>query len=292
MKKFILLYVLPLFSFAQLTTNPNTIEVDQSVTITIDINSSETDCNGINSPEKVYLHSGVGDDSDPWGYNVVGNWGMDDGVGEMNDNGDGTWSITFVPAEYYNLTPSQVSTVTKMGLVFRSEDGSQELKDNGCSDFFLNIGAFQVTMINPDDGDVIVVDMGAQTQILAQNTNGPANYELFINGNSYHVVNGTAFYQSSFISNITENKQCSLVITQGSNSVTKNFNIYVNATTEQMIPENLEEGLNYNVDDPTKAILVLNAPLKDFVYVAGSFNNWSPGSEYAMKKPLTLIFFG
>ena len=292
MKKFILLYTFPIFSFAQLTTNPITIEVDQSVTITIDINSSETDCNGMNSPEKVYLHSGVGDDSDPWGYNVVGNWGMDDGVGEMNDNGDGTWSITFIPAEYYNLTPSQVSTVTKMGLVFRSEDGSQELKDNGCSDFFLNIGAFQVTMINPDDGDVIVVDMGAQTQILAQNTNGPANYELFINGNSYHVVNGTTFYQSSFISNITENMQCSLIITQGSSSVTKNFNIYVNATTEQMIPENLEEGLNYNIDDPTKAILVLNAPLKDFVYVAGSFNDWNPGSEYAMKKnPSSDIFW-
>ena len=88
-----------------------------------------------------------------------------------------------------------------MGLVL-SEDGSQELKDNGCSDFFLNIGAFQVTMINPNDGDVVVVEMGGQTQILAQNTNGPANYEL--NGNSYHIVNGTTFYQSSFVSNITE----------------------------------------------------------------------------------------
>ena len=56
MKKFILLYIFPLFSFAQLTTNPNTIEIDQSVTITIDINSSETDCNGMNSPKKfIYI---------------------------------------------------------------------------------------------------------------------------------------------------------------------------------------------------------------------------------------------
>ena len=284
MRNFIIVFIFPLLSFSQITTDPSTIEVDQTITITVDINSDESNCNGMNSPNKVYLHSGVGDDSDPWGYNVVGNWGMDDGVGEMSDNGDGTWSITFIPEEYYNLTPSQVSTVTKMGLVFRSEDGSQELKDNGCSDFFLNIGAFQVTMINPTDGNVVVVEMGGQTQILAQNTNGPANYELFINGNSYNVVNGTTFYQSSFISNITENKQCSLVITQGSSSVTKNFTIYVNATIEQIIPENLQEGINYNIDDPTKAILVLNVPLKDFVYVAGSFNDWNPGSEYAMKK--------
>ena len=284
MKKFILLYVFPLFSFAQLTTNPSPIEVDQSVTITIDINSSETNCNGMNSPEKVYLHSGVGDDSDPWGYNVVGNWGQDDGVGEMTDNGDGTWSITFIPEEYYNLTPSQISTVTKMGLVFRSEDGSQELKDNGCSDFFLNIGAFQVTMINPGDNNVEIVEMGGQTQILAQNTNGPANYELFVNDISYHAVDGTTFYQSSFISNITENKHCTLVVTQGSGSVIKNFTIYVNGTIEQLVPEGLVEGLNYNLNDPTKATLVLNAPYKDFVYVAGSFNDWNPGSEHAMKK--------
>ena len=35
-------------------------------------------------------------------------------------------------------------------------------------------------MINPNDGDVVVVEMGGQTQILAQNTNGPANYELLL----------------------------------------------------------------------------------------------------------------
>ena len=291
MKNIILLFFFPLLSIAQITTSPSTIEVDQSVTITVDINSSASDCNGINSPNKVYLHSGVGDDSDPWGFNVIGNWGQDDGVGEMTDNGDGTWSITFIPEQYYNLTPSQASTVTKMGLVFRSEDGLQELKDNGCTDFFLNIGAFQVTMINPSS-DVVIVDMGSQTQIIAQNSNGPANYELFIDGVSYHTASNTTFYQSIFISNITENKQCSLVVTQGSSNVIKNFNIYVNATIEQNIPNGLEEGLNYNANDPTKVTLVLNAPFKDFVYVAGSFNNWNPSHEHAMKiNPTSDIFW-
>ncbi len=291
MKNIILLIFFPLLSIAQITTSPSIIEVDQSVTITVDINSFASDCNGINSPSKVYLHSGVGDDSDPWGFNVIGNWGQDDGVGEMTDNGDGTWSITFIPEQYYNLTSSQANTVTKMGLVFRSEDGSQELKDNGCTDFFLNIGAFQVTMINPSN-DVIIVDMGGQTQILAQNSNGPANYELFVDGVSFHTASNTTFYQSIFVSNITENKQCSLVVTQGSSNVTKNFNIYVNATIEQNIPNGLQEGLNYNANDPTKITLVLNAPLKDFIYVSGSFNNWNPKYEDAMKKnPNSDIFW-
>jgi hypothetical protein len=42
----------------------------------------------------------------------------------------------------------------------------------------------------------------------------------------------------------------------------------------------LLDGINYNDDDATKAILVLDAPLKDFIYVAGSFNNWQPTSAF------------
>ena len=128
------------YCFTQITTTPSPFEVDQSVTITIDENSSATNCNGFNNPNKVYMHSGIGSDSEPWGFSVIGNWGQDDGVGEMNNNGDGTWSITIVPENYFGLTTEQASSVTKMGLVFRNEDGSQEFKDNGCSDFFLNVG--------------------------------------------------------------------------------------------------------------------------------------------------------
>ncbi|PHK20928.1 alpha-amylase, partial [Nostoc linckia z15] len=58
------------------------------------------------------------------------------------------------------------------------------------------------------------------------------------------------------------------------------------------MPAGLEDGINYNSSDATKATLVLDAPGKDFVYVAGSFNNWTPGSDYAMRKdPATGKFY-
>ena len=284
MKKLVLLYLLPVLGFAQVSTNPSPIEINQQVTITVDINSTASNCNGMNNPNKVYLHSGVGTDSDAWGVSVVGNWGQDDGVGEMTNNGDGIWSITFVPQTYYSLSAAEASTITKMGMVFRSEDGSQELKDNGCSDFFFNVGAFQVSMINPNSSGVVLVNSGGQTQILASNTNGPANYELFVDGMSYHTASNTTFYQSSFVTNITENKTCQLVVSQGSNNVTKNFNIFVNNTVSQAIPSGLQQGINYNENDSSKATLVLEAPFKDFIYVAGSFNNWTPSANHAMKK--------
>ena len=63
------------------------------------------------------------------------------------------------------------------------------------------------------------------------------------------------------------------------------------ATMLETMPAGLENGINYSVDN-TKAVLVLEAPGKDFVYVAGSFNNWQPNSSYAMKKdPVTNKFW-
>ena len=269
--------------FAQVATNPSPIEVNVPVTITVDANSVATDCNGFNNPTKVYAHLGIGNDADPWGFDVIGNWGQDDGVGEMTDNGDGTWSITITPDTYFNLTAGEEASATKMGMVFRNEDGSQELKDNGCNDFFFNVGAFQVTMINPNDSGVILVNSGSNTQIIAQNTNGSANYELFVNGSSFHTAT-TTFYQSPLITNITSNLYCQLVVTQGASSISKPFVILVNNTVTQSMPAGLEEGINYDSGNTTKATLVLDAPNKDFIYVAGSFNNWEPASIDAMKK--------
>ena len=285
MKKILFLLLLfPLSFFSQvLSYNPNPFEVNQQVTITVDIASDETNCNSINNPSSVYMHSGIGDDNSPWGFSVIGNWGQDDGVGQMSDNGDGTWSITITPSDYFNLDTNQSSLATRMGLVFRNEDGTQELKDDGCSDFFINVGAFQVDLINPDSSGIILVENNGGTQILAQNTNGNADYELYANGELVDSQTNTNFYNGYLFSNLNENQYCELYISQGESTIIKKFTILVDNTTVQSIPSNLEDGINYSGDN-TKITLVLSAPNKDFIYVSGNFNFWSPDSEYAMKK--------
>jgi hypothetical protein len=89
-------------------------------------------------------------------------------------------------------------------------------------------------------------------------------------------------------SNITSNQNYELEVLQGTTTITKKFSVIVNpGANELVMPANLVDGINYNPTDATKATLVLDAPLKDFVYVAGSFNNWQPTSAYAMKKDPT-----
>jgi len=279
----ILILLLPILFFGQVTTSPSPIEIDQSVTITMDATSTATDCNGFTTnPSKVYMHAGIGDDDNAWDFDVIGNWGQDDGIGEMTDNGDDTWSITFTPNSYFNLTSAEESSATKMGMVFRNADGTKEFKKSGCVDFIFNVGSFQVTMINPNTNETKYVDTGGSLTVMAQNTNGAADYELFANGTSITTEN-TTFLNFNH-TNITENISYELVVTQSSSSVSKFFNVVINpGTISATIPVGLEEGINYNSTDATKAILVLNAPLKDFVYVVGSFNNWQPTVADAMK---------
>ena len=272
------------FAFAQVTITPNPFEVNESITITVDINSSATDCNGLSNPTKVYMHSGVGDGFNAFGISVVGNWGQDDGVGEMTNQGGGMFSITITPETYYSLTAAQAANVIQMGMVFRSADGSQELKASGCSDFIYDVGTFQVSLTSPSS-DTTILNSGEDLTITATNIGGNASYTLKADGTIIDTNSSTNSY--SFVdSNITTNKNYELITELGGTTITKTFSALVDPGSNiGIMPITYQEGITY-IDDNT-AVLVLYASGKDFVYVAGSFNNWQPDATYAMKKDPT-----
>ncbi len=288
MKRIALLFCLiTSFVFAQqVTISPATFNVTDQITITVSFASST--CNTMTSnPAKVYIHSGIGPSSNAW-TTVVGNWGLDDGVGLMTNNGNGTWSITMTPSVYFNLNATQQSNATKMGMVFRNATGTQTLKlAPSCGDFFFNVGYFQTTLITPAENSSTLIASGGSRSISASNTNGNANYNLKANGVSIDAVSNVASYTFNH-TNITSNQNYELVITQGTSSQTKKFSVIVTPpTVSEALPSGKLDGINYDATDATKAILVLDAPGKDYVYVAGSFNNWQPDSSYAMKKDVS-----
>ncbi len=288
MKKIIFLFLLiTSVGFSQqVTISPASFNVTDAITITVSFASAT--CNTMTAnPTKVYMHSGIGTDVNAWGLSVIGNWGLDDGVGLMTNNGNGTWSKTITPSVYFGLNASQQLSATKMGMVFRNATGTQTLKlAPSCGDFFFNVGYFQTTLVTPTVSSSTVIASGGSLTISANNTNGNANYNLLANGTSINTFTGSSY---SFIdSNIIDNKNYDLQITQGTTTFSKKFSVIVNpGTVSETIPAGLVEGINYNTGDATKATLVLDAPGKDFIYVAGSFNGWQPGTSYAMKKDAT-----
>lgn len=291
--KNILLTLLTLCSiqaFAQVSLDVGAIEVDESVTITVDINSSDSNCNGFNNPSKVYMHSGIGDNSNAFGFSVIGNWGQDDGVGEMSSNGDGTFSITITPQSYYNLTTQQAEDATQIGMVFRNADGTEELKDDGCNDFIFPIGSVQIDITQPTTG-LVVVNSGSNLSVSAEivfqgGTTVMGSFEVFYNNVSVATGNCGFPACNAAINNITESGTVRFVGTPPGSSETgeASFEVVVAPTVvEEALPSGARDGINYGTD-PTKAVLVLNAPKKDFVQVAGSFNNYTPTNADVMKR--------
>jgi hypothetical protein len=268
----------------QVTITPSTFAVTDQITITVSFASATCNTMGTN-PAKVYMHAGIGNETNAFGYAVVGNWGSDDEVGVMTNNGNGTWSKTLTPSTYFNLSPTQQTNASKLGMVFRNATGTQTLKlQPSCSDFVFNVGYFQVNLTAPASNSSTILNSGGSLNITATNTNGTANYNLKANGVSINTASGTSYAFNH--TNITQNQNYVLEVTQGAAVQSRSFSVIVNpGTISQALPSaTLLEGINYDPADATKATLVLDAPLKDFVYVAGSFNNWNPTAAYAMKK--------
>lgn len=281
-KKLLLLSLIfcGIFSYAQVTISPNPFEMSNEITITVDVNSSDS-CNGLVNPTKVYMHAGAGDDTNAFGFDVVGNWGADDGVGEMTSIGGGLWSITITPETYFDLTPTEIANTTQLGIVFRNAAGTQQFYGGSCSDFFAPVGLFQLSLTAPTDSPTIVT--AGSTITVTASTTQAADFTLKANGSTIDTQNATSSY--FFQPTVNATTLYTLEADNGTEVLTNNFQVIVSPTvTSQAIPSGIKEGVNYDDADDTKVTLAIVAPNKDYIYVAGSFNNYEFNDSYVMKQ--------
>ncbi|MFN9882007.1 MAG: T9SS type A sorting domain-containing protein [Bacteroidota bacterium] len=102
-----------------------------------------TGCTGLPGAPSVYCHSGAGTAAGTaWSY-VVGNWGQDDGIGQMTMDGVDIWALTFNdPIAYYSQAGNGPipggESIFRVGMVFRSADGTLEGKADSCVDIFVD----------------------------------------------------------------------------------------------------------------------------------------------------------
>jgi 1,4-alpha-glucan branching enzyme len=291
MKKILLLLLfLPLFANAQLQTvtysyaPTPTFEGTQALTITVNGSSINEATWGVTNNQ---LYAWV--------------WALDTAGANIPYTGDGLWEnsdasklMTYNSAtDTYSFTYSPTvftfygtTSVAKVGFLIKAKNGTDNKKSQ---DIVLNVGAFQVTLMNN------IVAGGSQLcttsySISARHTGGTADYVLKRNGTIINTQLGAPASTGSPSFSATDNgvvniNNYALEVTQAGVTKTYNFTAIKAITPASASPSaTLEDGINYDDADPTKATLVLNAPFKDFVYVAGSFNNWTPTAAYAMKK--------
>jgi 1,4-alpha-glucan branching enzyme len=288
MKKIILLILLFLSIgvFAQQQSvsygiSPTTFEETTAITITINGSSINEATWGVTG-NALYLWAWAFDidDTTQKGTPLNGSWTASDEASKFTYNsGPDTYTKTITPTAYYNTT-----SIGKIGFLIKAKDGTGDKKSQ---DMLAEVGVFQVTLTAPSQNSSTIIASGGSLAIAATNTGGNASYNLKSNGASINANAATANYSYNH-TNITSNQNYELEVTQAGTTIVKKFTVVVNpGAVSAALSSGLLDGINYNTTDATKATLVLDAPLKDFIYVAGSFNNWQPTNTYSMKKDPT-----
>ncbi|MFV8270702.1 alpha-amylase family glycosyl hydrolase [Flavobacterium sp. GT2N3] len=285
MKKTILLLLIfwSLVSSAQQQTvtstiSPNPFEETTSVTITI-AGSSVSEASWGVTGNALYMWTWSFDINDANSVDCPtnGTWTSSNEANRFIYNvASDTYTKTLTPNVFYNRTG-----IGRIGFLVKAKDGTGDKKSQ---DNFVEVGAYQVNLTTPAENSSTIIASGSSLSIAATNTGGNASYVLKANGNTINTNAATSSYAYNH-TNVTGNQNYELQVTQGTTVITKKFSVIVNPNVvSETMPTGLVDGINYTTADATKATLVLDAPFKDFVYVAGSFNNWQPTSAFAMKK--------
>jgi 1,4-alpha-glucan branching enzyme len=280
-KRILILIFLSLFSVSsigQVTTSPSPVLADQAATITF--NKTGTDLapyTGI-----IFAYIGVTVNGVPF-QNIKGS---PDFVSPLHPQltqvgTSSNYTLTISPNLFSYFGVPTNSSITQICVVFRSADGALQTRP----DIFIPVGAFQFTLTSPLLNSSNIIASGSSVSIAGNNTNGSATYQLFVNGSTTPLNTQTTSTYSFTDTNVTVNKNYVLRVTQGVTSFSARFSVIINpGSLTGALPSGLVDGINYNPTDPTRATLVLNAPFKSFVYVAGSFNNWQPTAAFAMRR--------
>ncbi|NNF34654.1 MAG: hypothetical protein HKN68_11120, partial [Saprospiraceae bacterium] len=115
----------------QVAVTPSLPDDTEDVTI-----SFSAECTPLEGATKVYLHSGVSTtESDPTSFNnTIGNWGQDDGIGQMTSTGADQWEIVIHGMRsHYGVDDEE--DIFGLNFLFRNADGSVK-EDNGGSNYF------------------------------------------------------------------------------------------------------------------------------------------------------------
>lgn len=267
-------------SFAQVTVaytvNPPSFDENESITVTF--NGIDEAQWGVSGSHALYLWA--------WSFDTATNTGADCPTNGTWDNSNeankltyvntGVYSITMTPATFYNRTG-----LGRIGFLLKTKTGSTKSQD-----IILPVGKFQMTLNNPAEGSSTVVPQGSSVAIAAT-TSLPATYQLKSNGSViYSVSTPTTSFNYNY--SVSTESAMELIATNAANTtmqISKSF-MYIPQPTVQTatMPAYMRPGISYDPADPTKVGLALYAPLKDFVHVIGSFNNWTLSSNYVMKR--------
>lgn len=271
---------------------------EQQVTLTFDATGT-----ALAGQSKVYAHAGVviNNTSSPTGADwtaVKGTWGTDNGVGQMTpvDGQPNKWTLVLGPTlrQYFNTLSPANAPIYWLAVVFRNANGSSQTSP----DIFIRLNQ-TISIVEPQASELFLA-AGSPITISSSLCETASTVKISVNEGSGFVDVGTPASNATSISRSftpSSSGQKVIRVTATINSVEQTFektiNVFATPTTQiAALPAGAKPGINYDPTDATGATLVLETPVtKNFVYVAGDFNNWQADDSFFMKKTPDGKFF-
>lgn len=276
------LLLLTLSIKAQVTLVPTFVTQNDTVEVIFDASQGNAALVGVN---QVYAHTGVITNLSAslanWRY-VQGNWGQVDTKVQMTNLGNNRHSIKYHINSFYGVPANE--TVTHLAFVFRNADGSIVGRAASGGDIYVPIsqGGFQAVIQQPSEFDIY--GTGDTIDILAQSS-AAADLALFLDANLLIQSNDTTKigYQLDLSGYSTNRYEIILRAVDNGNFFYDTLAFVLrNGPNINFDTAGYEEGLTV-LNDSTIA-LKLRAPLKEYTYVIGDFNDWQVSPEYEMFK--------
>lgn len=285
-------------------SNPN----DQ-VSVTVSFDATGTELEGSN---KVYFHAGVGIyQAFPAQFHYTkGNWGQDDGVGEMTSLGGNIWQIVLSQGLRSYFGVHEDKDIFGLNFLFRNANGALKADNNGANFFHSVTPGDYFTMTSPVS-DPHFAQINQNFDVTAAASTSASAWLL----TEIHPTTGIAldtlasagasisFSAAISVSSVSLRK-FRLRATFGGIQKVKYFSVLgYDSFTALPRPSWVKPGINYHAGDPTRATLVLHAPTytrfkkgngtisgtgnttpKNWVMVLGDFNGWMPSVSALMHR--------
>jgi len=294
MKKFIL----PLLLFfivnahAQLLSwSPDFIQESSSpVTITMNANYGNKGLFNYTPSTDVYVHIGVVTNLSNGGWvHVPFNWGTTPSAAQCVYLGNNQWKYTITGGLRAFFGLSDVNEkILKIAILFRNGNGNSAQRNTDGSDMFVPVYdnglyaridiPYKQPTFNPV-AEPITKNVGDALPITIKSSTS-SSLSILFNGTPIATGNGTSLSANATIN--VGGPQTIIAKAVNGSTATDTMQFVVKPTvTVAPVPAGDTDGINYEVGD-TSAVLVLYAPLKQYIYVLGDFNNWLASSNYLM----------
>ena len=276
-------------SQAQVTATPVFPGPDDNVTITF--NAKEGSMGLATETGDIYAHTGVITDkstsTSDWKF-VKFPWTTNDPSVKLTPQGNGIYTLSISNVRTFYGVPA-TDKILKLAFVFRNANGSKEGKTAAGGDIFYDIyssgSALKTLLVTPIASSTIYSAIGQMINVkgaasIASNLTLTDNGVLIASANAAKELTKTITVASEGGHIVVFKAELNGAV----DSATFSYVVTPTITITDP-PKGAELGANINAVGDSVTLL-FQAPLKQSVYVIGSFNNYQVDTKYLMKKSI------